>query len=547
MKRCAASVTGYASRKARHDRGGAHDRSGSAARNAMSAAPSGGPPDGTRDSANAGTGGAGGTTGRTPGEKNDSTAGGGPRGSRLIARLLARWPHLRSFRLRIALVSTVIALVAITTLYASTGYIIVQRRAAIIDRMLAAQLSSPLFHLHLQVPWSAIDAHVNASFSGFVPKESTEGFAILRVHHAQAGELYRSSDWPLELTPARLPSLAQGVQTLESHDRSWRVGSVVNGPVTAWIGVNRSLSNVQLRATFGRFAGALAILAALIGLLSWYLAGGAMRPVERLTRVMVRINAMDLDRRVSTQQEDREFAELIAVFNAMLDRLQRSYQQAVRFSGDAAHELKTPLTILQGELERGFARAANDPALEQGLANMLDEVRRLDSIVRKLLLLARADAGQLQIPMARVNLGPQLEELAEDISLMDDSREVRLEIPAHLAVNGDAELLGQVLHNLVSNAIKYGTAGGWIALAARTEGQNWQIDISNASDGIAAEHWDRLFDRFYRADQAHNRRVSGVGLGLSLARDIARAHGGTLELADPGPGNVCFRLTLPTA
>jgi heavy metal sensor kinase len=498
----------------------------------MSTAPSGGP-----------RGDAGGNSSGNSG----GNSGGIPRGNKLVGRLLARWPQLRSFRLRIALVSTVIALVAITTLYATAGYIIVQRRAGIIDRMLAAQLSGPLFQLQLQVPWSAIDAHINASFSGFAPKESTEGFAILRVHHAQAGELYRSSDWPLELTPGRLPSPAQGLQTLEGYDRTWQVGVVVNGPVTVWIGVNRSLSNVQLRATFGKVAAALVIMAALIGILSWYLAGGAMHPVERLTRVMVRINAMDLDRRVSTQQEDREFAELIAVFNAMLDRLQRSYQQAVRFSGDAAHELKTPLTILQGELERSFARAASDPALEQGLANMLDEVRRLDSIVRKLLLLARADAGQLQIPMARVNLGPQLEELAEDIGLMDDSREVRLDIPAHLAVNGDAELLGQVLHNLVSNAIKYGTAGGWIALAARIEGHDWQIDISNASEGIAAEHWDRLFDRFYRADQAHNRRVSGVGLGLSLARDIARAHGGALELADPGPGKVCFRLTLPTA
>ncbi|WP_229506832.1 sensor histidine kinase [Pseudoduganella rivuli] len=467
--------------------------------------------------------------------------------SKLMARLLARWPQLRSFRLRIALVSTVIALVAITALYASTAYIIVHRRAGIIDRVLAAQLSGPLFQLTLQAPWSAIDAHINASFSGFAPEGSTEGFAILRVHHAQAGELYRSSDWPLELAPQPAPQAGSGLQTLDSADRSWRVGSVTDGPVTVWIGVNRSLSNAQLRASFGRFAGALAGMVALIGVLSWYLAGGAMRPVERLTRVMVRINATDLDRRVSTEHEDREFAELITVFNAMLDRLQRSYQQAVRFSGDAAHELKTPLTILQGELERSFARAASDPALEQGLANMLDEVRRLDSIVRKLLLLARADAGQLHIPMTRTDLAPLLEELAEDIGLMDDSRAVRLELPQHLYVNGDAELLGQVLHNLVSNAIKYGTAGGWIALTAREEGQHWQIDISNASEGIAAEHWDRLFDRFYRADQAHNRRVSGVGLGLSLARDIARAHGGALELADPGPGKVCFRLTLPVA
>ena len=460
----------------------------------------------------------------------------------LVAPLLERWPQLRSFRLRIALVSTVMALAAITTLYATTAYVIVHRRASIIDRMLTAQLAAPLLQLPLQAPWSAIDAHLNASFSGFAPEDSTEGFVVLRVMHAEAGELYRSSDWPTEMAPRPAP----GLQTLETFDRSWRVGAVTNGPVTVWIGVNRSLSNVQLRASFGKFAFALVGMAALIGLLSWYLAGGAMRPVERLTRVMVRLNALDLDRRVASEQEDREFAELIAVFNAMLDRLQRSYQQAVRFSGDAAHELKTPLTILQGELERSFARAASDPVLEQGLANMLDEVRRLDSIVRKLLLLARADAGQLSIPMTRVNLLPMLQDLAEDIELMDDSRAVRLELPEHLHVNGDAELLGQVLHNLVSNAIKYGTAGGWIALAAHTDGQHWQIDISNASEGIAPEHWDRLFDRFYRADQAHNRRVSGVGLGLSLARDIARAHGGALELADPGPGKVCFRLTLPT-
>ncbi len=461
----------------------------------------------------------------------------------LAAPLLARWPQLRSFRLRIALVSTVIALVSITALYAVAGYTIVQRRAIIIDRILSAQLSGPLFQAAPQAPWSAIDAHVNASFSGFAPANSTQGFAILRVRHAEAGELYRSSDWPLELSPPAEP----GTYTLHSADQAWRIGVAVNGPLTVWLGVNSSLSNAQLNASMGRFAALLVALVALIGLLSWYLAGGAMRPVERLTRVMVRINATDLDRRVATEQEDREFAELITVFNAMLDRLQRSYQQAVRFSGDAAHELKTPLTILQGELERSFARAAHDPALEEGLANMLDEVRRLDSIVRKLLLLARADAGQLHIPMARTDLAPLLEELAEDIGLMDDSRAVRLEVPARLYVNGDAELLGQVLHNLVSNAIKYGTAGGWIALQARNIEQHWQIDISNASDGIAREHWDRLFDRFYRADQAHNRRVAGVGLGLSLARDIARAHGGALELADPGPGKVCFRLTLPAA
>lgn len=482
---------------------------------------------------------------------------------------LPRLPRLRSFRLRVALVSTLTALVAIAALYAAASVAIVTRRAAIIDRMLSAQLSGPMLQAAPQAPWSAIDAQLNASFSGFAPAGTTEGYAIMRVVHAEGGELYRSSNWPHELvrptqprqgalavphfaaSAAAQPATPQAalaaatLQTMEGAEHSWRIGQSRNGPLTVWVGVNRSLSNAQVRASLGRFGAAVLGLVALIGLLSWYLAGRAMRPIEHLTGVMVRVNAADLDQRVSAAEEEREFAQLVIVFNAMLDRLERSFKQAARFSGDAAHELKTPLTILQGELERSFARAGGDPELEQGLANMLDEVRRLDSIVRKLLLLARADAGQLAIPLCPVDLRPMLDELAEDIGLMDDSRPVRLTLPARMAARGDADLLRQVLQNLVSNAIKYGLPGGWIALSAQAGEGNWQIDISNASPGIPAEHWDRLFDRFYRADHAHNRRVPGVGLGLALARDIAQAHGGALHLADGGPGHVRFRLTLP--
>ena len=108
-------------------------------------------------------------------------------------------------------------------------------------------------------------------------------------------------------------------------------------------------------------------------------------------------------------------------------------------------------------------------------------------------------------------------------------------------------LIGTVLQNLVSNAIKYGLPGGWIALSVRRKGEQWRIDVANASHGIAPEHRHRLFDRFYRADHAHQRRVDGVGLGLSLARDIAVAHGGSLVLADAEPGQVRFRLSLPVA
>ncbi|PHV08918.1 two-component sensor histidine kinase [Janthinobacterium sp. BJB412] len=476
--------------------------------------------------------------------------------------------RLRSFRLRIALSSTATALAAILLLYAAASFTIVTRRANIIDRMLSAHLAGPGLHATPAALWPATDAQLNASFSGFVPDGASAAYAILRVEHAERGLVYRSPGWPAGLAGAALPpagapaeALAEApdgraggpLGTVELDGQSWRLGRAARGPVTVWLGVNRSLSDAQVRASLGRFGAAIAVLAALIGALAWYLAGRAMRPVQHLTGVMLRLKASELDRRVSAADEDLEFAQLVTVFNAMLERLERGFLQAARFSGDAAHELRTPLTILQGELERAFAAAAEQPQLEQGLANMLDEVRRLDSIVRKLLLLARADAGQLQIPLAPLDLRPLLADLAEDVGLLDPERELRLDLPKNIHVGGDAELLGQVLHNLVSNAVKYGLAGGWIGLAARLDGGCWHIDVANASAGIAAEHRERLFDRFYRADHAHNRRIAGVGLGLSLARDIARAHGGALVLAQAGAaaadggGVVCFRLSLPAA
>lgn len=459
----------------------------------------------------------------------------------------AHWPRLRSFRLRIALASALTSLAAILLLYGAASYTIIHRRADIIDRMLSANLAGPGFQATPTALWAATDAQLNASFGGFAPPDSgAEAHALLLVEDAGGTPLYRSRAWPGALTSASLPR-GPGLHTVQGDGQSWRLGHAVHGPVTIWLAVNRSLSDAQVRASLVRFAAAIGVLSVAMGALAWYLAGRAMRPVQHLTGVMVRLNASELDQRVSAAEEDLEFAQMVSVFNAMLDRLERSFLQAARFSGDAAHELKTPLTILQGELERSFGRAGADPVLEQGLANMLDEVRRLDSIVRKLLLLARADAGQLAIPLCPLDLRPTLAELAEDIDLLDAGRPVRLHLPEHIAVRGDAELLRQVLQNLVSNAVKYGLAGGWIALSARRKGEHWRIDVANASAGIAPEHWHRLFDRFYRADQAHQRRVPGVGLGLSLARDIAMAHGGTLALADPGPGQVCFRLTLPAA
>ncbi len=455
----------------------------------------------------------------------------------------SRRPFIRSFRLRVALTTGGLATAVVAVLFVVSALTLLNRRAAIIDRIMVAQLAGPGFGASPVPLWNAIDAHLNASFSGFAPEGDDEKFAILRAADDSRGVIYQSPNWPASLLVPEAND--KELRTYYGGGSQWRIGQVRRGSVLVQMGVNTTLSEAQLIVSIKRFGAFVVALCLIVCGVAWYLAGRAMRPIEHLTGVMERVRASDLRQRVAADEEVLEFERLVTVFNDMLDRLERSFLQSARFSGDAAHELRTPVSILQGELERAFERAGAYPELEQALADMLDEVRRLDNVVRKLLMLSRADAGQLQVPMQALDLVPILRELADDLDMMAPERPLRLDLPPRLDALGDADLLRQVLQNLVSNAVKYGVPEGWIAISARRTDTGWQVDVSNASAGIAYEQRERLFDRFYRADHAYNRRIPGVGLGLALAREIARAHGGELKLSDCTSFQVTFSLTLP--
>ena len=268
-----------------------------------------------------------------------------------------------------------------------------------------------------------------------------------------------------------------------------------------------------------------------------------MRPVTRLQQAMASVTQKALSARIPVQGEDREFAALMEVYNTMLARLEKSFQQASRFSSDAAHELKTPLTILQGQIEQALLEATQ-PALQTKLVSLLDEVARLSDITRKLLLLSQADAGYLAIQKTPIDATQMLDDLAADLHMLVTTQRVECGIDRHLTLSGDAVLLRQLFNNLISNAVRYGLPGGWIKLDARAHAGGIQVDISNNSIPIKADNRARFFDRFFRGDAAHNRQVEGSGLGLSLSREIALAHGGDLRLLPSPSDTVTLRLTL---
>jgi heavy metal sensor kinase len=277
---------------------------------------------------------------------------------------------------------------------------------------------------------------------------------------------------------------------------------------------------------------------------AWLISGGALRPVRQLTDVIQKVTVKGLDRRIPIGTTDLEFVELIEVFNQMLERLERSFSQASRFSADAAHELKTPLTILQGELERTLQQVEPGSEVQERLSNLLDEVSRLSGITRKLLLLSLADAGQMNLYLVEVDLSELLVEMTEDLELLAPHLSVKTNIAKGLRLLGDRDLLVQLLQNLLSNAIKYNLPNGWIEINARQTQKTIRITIANASKDIPQDDRHRLFDRFYRGDPARTRKVEGLGLGLSLAREIARAHGGDLAIEATPSGQTAFTLTL---
>ncbi|MGB6297404.1 MAG: ATP-binding protein [Rivularia sp. (in: cyanobacteria)] len=345
-----------------------------------------------------------------------------------------------------------------------------------------------------------------------------------------------------ELPPAPLPIL---LTTASTKTGTWRTGTAKFRKIQIAVAVNLEVVNQEMGTISNIFLISILGIFLLIGIGAWLLSGSVLRPINQLTNEIKLLSVKGLDRRISIEKIDVEFLELIRVFNQMLERLERSFHQASRFSGDAAHELKTPLTILQGELERTLQQVPSGSEVQQRLSYLLDEVHRLGAIIRKLLLLSLADAGQLSLYLVEVDISELLFQMLEDLEMLAPDLTVRTDIAKGLKVKGDRDLLMQVLQNLFSNAIKYNLADGWIKVDAFQENNSLKIIIVNASEGIKDENRTLIFDRFHRGDPSRNRKIEGIGLGLSLAREIVRAHHGELMLDPASEGETSFSVSLP--
>jgi signal transduction histidine kinase len=216
----------------------------------------------------------------------------------------------------------------------------------------------------------------------------------------------------------------------------------------------------------------------------------------------------------------------------MTERLNRSFARIREFTLHASHELKTPLTVMHGELETALQDQALTAPQRERLESELDEVQRLAKIVDGLTLLTKADAGQITLAREPVRLDELVREACADAQSLARPYDIQVSVTAcdELTVTGDRHRLRQLLLNLTDNAIKYNQRNGTVTLCLRRTADTAEMAVANTGPGIPAETLPRIFDPFFRGDSSHSQTVEGCGLGLSIARWIVSAHAGTIRV-----------------
>ena len=283
------------------------------------------------------------------------------------------------------------------------------------------------------------------------------------------------------------------------------------------------------------------------GALTYWLAGRALRPVRKIAGIARSISEHDLHRRVDVKVPPDELGELVDTFNSMLARLEAGFESMGRFTADASHELRAPLTLMRAEIESAMRRGRSKEEYRRALESVQGEVDHLTRLTDQLLMLARADAGALKPAREAVDVADFLHETGARWEPVAERRNVRVEVsaPASGYVDGDPALLRRVMDNLVDNAIRYTGEGTSVALRGYASNGGWNVDVADHGPGIPPRYRSELFSRFARPDMARSAEDGGAGLGLALSAAIARAHGGSLELVENGQPGAVFRLHLP--
>jgi heavy metal sensor kinase len=280
----------------------------------------------------------------------------------------------------------------------------------------------------------------------------------------------------------------------------------------------------------------------------YWLSRRALAPVDQITRAAQDINSNSLAKRLDIRQTGDELQRLSETLNSMLGRLESSFNRITQFTADASHELRTPLALMRTTTEVSLRTSQTVADYREAQQEVLAELEKTSSLVEKLMLLARADAGVETLQHAPVNLAECLRDACKDGKVLAAAKQLTFTEgieSSELIVEGDSHALHRLFLILIDNAVKYTPSGGSITVGLKRTDASAVAEFRDTGIGISADDLPNIFERFYRADKARSREFGGVGLGLSIARWVAEAHRGSIEVQrTPGSGSV-FRVRLP--
>jgi heavy metal sensor kinase len=392
-----------------------------------------------------------------------------------------------------------------------------------------------------------------------LPGETSGGIAVDAAVISNGVVIAHTANQPLPaavLTRIAQSALgAQGGVWLDFHDPNGTDRRVYAAPIAltsmpdAVLVVSRAVGELRSSLHQAEVIGLIAGigLLVLVGGLTYWMTGRALTPVRRIAGLARSISERDLHRRVEVDVPSDELGDLVTTFNSMLGRLEASFESLRRFSADASHELRAPLTVMRTRIETALRRSRTPEEYRDLVESLKGEVEHLSRLSDHLLILARADAGALDPAREPVDVPDLLEESAARWSNVASTAAVRLKVAAPPAgkMPADPQLLRRVIDNLIDNAIRHSPRGGEVTISGAASSDGWDIDVADEGPGVAIDLKPRLFERFARADGARTPGDGGAGLGLALGEAIARAHGGTLSLMPNGSRGARFRLHLP--
>jgi signal transduction histidine kinase len=295
------------------------------------------------------------------------------------------------------------------------------------------------------------------------------------------------------------------------------------------------------------FYGVPTAVIAIVG--GWWLLRRALAPLDQLATAAERLNIDNLHEPLPRTGNGDEVDRLTQVLNTTNRRLEQSFEKVQEFTLNASHELKTPLAVLHGEIETALTDPVCTDTQREAFASQLDEIQRLTKIVEGLTLLARADAGKLELKREPVRLDELVRDSFADAQILSQRKRLRLTLGRcdEVTVTGDRHRLRQLLLNLTDNAVKYADEGGRVNMEIAAQDGLAELCISNSGPGVAPAAAERVFDRFFRGDESHSSDVEGSGLGLSIAQWIVKAHQGEIQLRSTPGDTTEVTVKLPRA